>query len=91
VRLIVRAERPGTVTLRILDRRPRPPVLLQKDARLVRCIGDVDPEVGELGMLLLKLGIGDRLALTRASPGRPDVDEHPPPAVVDQRDPLAVE
>jgi hypothetical protein len=76
VRLVVRAELPGALPLGILDRWPRPAVALDERATFFSGVGDVDAEVRELGMILLELCVGDRLALARASPGRPDVHEH---------------
>jgi hypothetical protein len=76
VRLVVGAELPRTLPLRVVDRRPRPAELLDERATLLRRVGDVDPEVRDLGMTLLEFCVGDRLAPARASPRRPDVHEH---------------
>jgi hypothetical protein len=91
VRLVVRAERAGAFASRVRDRRPRPAVALDERAPLLRRVRDVDPEIGVLRVRLLELGVGDRLAVARASPRRPDVDEHRPAAEVRERDPLSIE
>jgi hypothetical protein len=91
VRLVVGAELPRALALRVDDRRPRPAELLDERATLLRRVGDVDPEVRDLGMTLLELCVGDRLASARASPRGPDVDEHGAPAEVCERELLAVE
>jgi hypothetical protein len=68
VRLVVGSELARSLPQRIVDRRPRPPVLLDERAALVRSVGDVESDVLDLGMALLELCVGDRLALARASP-----------------------
>jgi hypothetical protein len=78
MRLIVGAQPPGALAQWILDRRPGPAVAVDERPSLVDRVGYVDPEVRQLGVILLELCVGDRLALARASPGRPDVHEHGP-------------
>ena len=70
---------------------PRPVVALDERAGVVRRVRDVDPDVCDLRVALDVLGVGDRLALARASPGRPDVDQHRPAAEVAERDRLALQ
>jgi len=91
MRLVVGAELPRALALRVLDRGPRPPVALDERASFVGRVGDVDPEVGELRVTLLKLCVGDRLALAGASPRRPHVDEDRAAAEVREREALSVE
>jgi hypothetical protein len=76
VRLIFGAEAAGTYPLGVSDGRPGPAEPLDEGSCLVSGVGDVQPDVRELRVLLLKLGIGDRLALARSSPRRPHVHEH---------------
>ena len=78
VGLVVRAEPSGESAVRIGDRRPGPPVPLDELPTLVRRIRDIESEKRELRVISLELGVGDRLALTRASPRRPDVHEYVP-------------
>lgn len=91
VRLVVGADRLRKRPFGIADLRPVPALLLEKAARLVRRVGDVQPEVAVLGMSLDEVCVGDRLALAGASPRRPDVHEHWFTAEVLERDRLAVE
>ena len=64
---------------------------LDERAALLGRVRDVEPEVLDLWVALDELCVGDRLALARASPGRPDVDEHRPPTEPFERDALARE
>lgn len=89
MRLVRRAEPSGACAVRVLDRLPRPVVALDERAGVVGRIGDVDPDVGDLRVALGVLGIGDRLALAGASPGRPDVDHDRTAAEVAERDRFA--
>jgi hypothetical protein len=68
VRLIGGTERTGAVSLRILDRRPGPPVALDERLRLICSVRDVDAEIGDVRVVLLEVCVGDRLALAGASP-----------------------
>jgi hypothetical protein len=76
VRLVLGAEAPRSLALSVDDGRPRPAIALDEASRLLRRARDRDPEVRELGVILLKLCVGDRLALARQSPRCPDVHEH---------------
>ena len=89
--LVRGTQAPGALSLRVLDRVPGPAVAVDESPGLVGSVGNVDPEVGDLGIRLLEVCVGDRLALARASPRRPDVDEHRPSAEVGEGDPLAVD
>ncbi len=91
MRLVRGAQAPGALSLRVLDRVPGPAVAVDERPRLVGSVGDVDADVRDLGIRLLEVCVGDRLALARASPRRPDVDEHRPSAEVGEGDPLAVD
>jgi hypothetical protein len=91
VRLVFGSDRAGAFTSRIEDLGPVPAVPTDERARVVEPARDADPEIPELRMLPLELCVGDRLALARASPSGPDIDEERSPAEVDERDALPVE
>jgi hypothetical protein len=91
MRLVRRPEPAGACPVRVLDRLPRPVVALDERAGVVWRVRDVDPDVGDLRVALDVLGVGDRLALAGASPGRPDVDHDRAAAEVTERDRLAAE
>ena len=70
-------EAAGETSLRVADRRPRPPVALQEGARCRLRVSRVETEEAIAAALLLHpTCVGTRLALAGASPGRPDVDEY---------------
>ena len=91
MRLVVGSQGASAVPLWILDRGPVPAEALDEFLSFVRSVGDVDAEVRDLRVLLLERCVGDRLALARASPRGPDVDEHRSTSVVGERDGLVVE
>jgi len=91
VRLVGRPEAPRKGAVGIGDRRPRPLVPFDEVAAFVRRVRDIEAEKGELSVIALELGVGDRLALARASPRRPDVHEDLPTAKVGEGGLLAVE
>ncbi len=91
VRLVLRTEGACPHPSRIVDGRPVPVVPLDERTCLVSRAGDVDPEKRDLRMLLLESCVGDRLALTDASPRRPDVDEDSAASEVRERDVLPVD
>jgi hypothetical protein len=91
VRLVVGAELAGADALGIGDGRPTPAVPLDECSAFVGSVGDVEAEKRELGMIPLELCVGDRLALTGASPRRPDVYKHLLPVEGSQGGPLPVE
>jgi len=91
VRLVVGAERPCELAVRIPYLRPVPLVQLEEGARPFGRVDDVDPEVAVLGVRLDKRCVGDRLALAGASPRRPDIDEERCASEILERDLLAVE
>jgi hypothetical protein len=91
VRLVRGAESLRTRAIRVAELRPRPSVSLDERFRVVRGVGDIQPEVRDLGVALDEFCVGDRLALARASPRRPDVDEHRSPSEVGERDDCSVE
>jgi len=68
VRLVVGAELAGADALGVGDGRPAPAIPLDERTTLVRSVSDVEAEKRELGMILLEVCVGDRLALARASP-----------------------
>jgi hypothetical protein len=80
VGLVVGSELAGAHAIGIGDGRPAPAVPLDERATLLRRVSDVETEKRDLGVILLELCVGDRLALAGASPRRPDVDEHLLPA-----------
>jgi len=90
-RVPVQPERAGQLGVRVGERGPRPAVLAQERFRLVPVVRDVQPDELVLGMALREPRVGDRLAVTDGSPGRPDVDEDGLPAKIGEREPIAVE
>jgi hypothetical protein len=91
VGLVVGSELAGAHAIGIGDGRPAPAVPLDERATLLRRVSDVETEKRDLGVILLELCVGDRLALAGASPRGPDVHEHRPARETRQRDRLAVE
>lgn len=90
-RLVGRAESPGELTIWILELRPVPALLLQERGSGLRRVGDVQADEGVLRVGVNEVCVGDRLALAGASPGRPDVDEERPAAILGDVERLAVE
>ena len=91
-RLICGAESSRERALRILDRSPLPAVPADEGASPVgRVRGVQSEEVEALALLGDPACVGDRLAIARASPGRPDVDDDRLPAELAERETLAVE
>ncbi len=91
VGLVRRPEPPRAVAIRVGDRRPAPAIPLDERAPFFWGVCDVETEKRQLRMTLLELGVGDRLALARASPRRPDVHEDLPTAKLGKGGLLAVE
>ena len=89
--LVVGTEPSRPCPLGILDRGPGPSVALDEGAPLFGRVGDIDAEVVDLRVILFELCVGDRLALTRASPRRPHVDQHRSAPEVGQRDRISVQ
>lgn len=92
MRLVLGSQRSRSCALRVMDRRPVPAVLTNELAPVLSGeVADVQTEEGQLRVLLLEACVGDRLAIARASPGGPGVDEHRPSAEVRERQSFAFE
>ena len=84
-RLVLGSEPLGAFARGIDDRRPRPSVPADELLCALVRVGDVQAQVPVLGMTRCELGEGDRLAVARHSPGRPDDHEQRLPPEVGER------